>query len=115
MSRSWRRGFPRGVTRVTGLTALVGGLLLVAAALSGSARAPGHRPLAARQLARVVAAPVSCTPGSPEQNLPQNGFTCPVKIPNSSGLGELIPLRPSSLAQLPNRPRITRGAVVTPK
>ena len=48
MSRSWRRGFPRGVTRVTGLTALVGGLLLVAAALSGSARAPGHRLLAAR-------------------------------------------------------------------
>ena len=35
-----------------------------------------------------MSAAVSCTPGSPEQNLPQNGFICPVKIPNSSGLGE---------------------------
>src|SRR6266566_5263883 len=86
MSRSWRPGLQRAVTRVTGLTAIVGGLLLVAASVSGSAQAPGHRPLAARPVA--AGAPVSCAPGSPEQNLPQNGFTCPVKIPNSSGLGE---------------------------
>jgi hypothetical protein len=88
MSGSWRSGFPRGVTRVTGLTAMVGGLLLVAASASGSVRAPGYRPLAAGQVARVASAPVSCPPGSPEQNLPQSGFLCPVKIPNSSGLGE---------------------------
>ena len=88
MSRSGRAGFPRGVTRVTGLTAIVGGLLLVAASASGSARPAGHRPLAAGQVARGMSATVSCTPGSPEQNLPQNGFICPVKIPNSSGLGE---------------------------
>jgi hypothetical protein len=65
MTRSWQRGFLRAVTRVTGLTAMAGGLVLVAASASGSARAPGHRPLAARQVARVASAPVSCLPRQP--------------------------------------------------
>ncbi|HVA60548.1 MAG TPA: hypothetical protein VNG13_08430 [Mycobacteriales bacterium] len=30
----------------------------------------------------------SCSPGSPETNLAQNGFTCPVQLPSSGGLGE---------------------------
>jgi hypothetical protein len=69
------------------VTAVVSGLLLVGASASGNPRAT-HGPLAAQQVAQAVPAAASCTPGSPEQNLPQNGFTCPVEIPNSSHLGE---------------------------
>lgn len=95
MSRLWRPGIARGVTRLTALTAIACGLLLVAALANGSARAPGHQPVAAGQMARLASASVSCARGTPEQNLPQNGFTCPVKIPNSSGLGEPSIIRDS--------------------
>ena len=89
---SRRSEFRRGRARVAWLTAVAGGLLLVAAFTSGIPRvtqAPRPGLLSAHLLARTVAAATtSCTPGSPEQNLPQSGFSCPVEIPGSGGLGE---------------------------
>ena len=85
--RSVRRGFPRSPAR-SALGVVLGGLLLVAAQTSAGARASAHEPLVARQPARVMPSLVTCTPGSPELNLPQSRFSCPVKVPGSSGLGE---------------------------
>src|SRR6201987_782494 len=57
--------------------ALVSGLVLVIAFTPA-----GHRAVAG------TGAAASCTAGSPELNVAAGGFTCPVKIPDSSGLGE---------------------------
>jgi hypothetical protein len=88
---SWWSGSRRGRARVASLIAVAGGLVLVAAAISGAPRvtqAPRHGVLTARTVAQAADAAASCTPGSPEQNLPANGFICPVQIPGSAGLGE---------------------------
>ncbi|HZU75507.1 MAG TPA: hypothetical protein VFA70_02015, partial [Dehalococcoidia bacterium] len=37
---------------------------------------------------RAGAVTTGCTAGSPEANVSENGFICPVKIPGSAGFGE---------------------------
>jgi len=81
------RGFRRGLARVVWLTAVVGALFLVAAFTSAWPRVThprGH----GLPAAGVALAKTSCTSGSPEQNVAENRFMCPVEIAGSGGLGE---------------------------